>query len=184
LRVLASVPIVALVAAATYYGHAKSFAAGFIFLFPVMFIAFRWGILEGRCSAQSSAGRGAVAMALCFDLSARQGLGLCQSGNGETLPSGESAKDADQTRCEGRQVRRGLGWHTFSHTYRFWLDETGAPMKVQQERMRHASIQTTMNVYGHVMAETKRRANSRVVGLVFGPNLQESAVSTATATVQ
>jgi len=41
-----------------------------------------------------------------------------------------------------------IGWHTFRHTYRSWLDETGAPMKVQQELMRHASIQTTMNVYG------------------------------------
>jgi len=42
----------------------------------------------------------------------------------------------------------GIGWHTFRHTYRSWLDETGAPKKVQQELMRHASIQTTMNVYG------------------------------------
>jgi integrase len=33
-----------------------------------------------------------------------------------------------------------IGWHTFRHTYRSWLDETGAPMKVQQELMRHASI--------------------------------------------
>ena len=32
-----------------------------------------------------------------------------------------------------------IGWHTFPHTYRSWLDETGAPMKVQQELMRHAS---------------------------------------------
>jgi integrase len=31
-----------------------------------------------------------------------------------------------------------IGWRTFHHTYRSWLDETGAPMKVQQELMRHA----------------------------------------------
>jgi integrase len=36
---------------------------------------------------------------------------------------------------------------SFRHTYRSRLDETGAPMTVQQELMRHASIQTTMNVY-------------------------------------
>jgi hypothetical protein len=41
-------------------------------------------------------------------------------------------------------------------------------MKVQQERMRHASIHTTMNVYGRVMTETKRQANSRVVKIVLG----------------
>ena len=63
-----------------------------------------------------------------------------------------------------------IGWHTFRHTYRSWLDETGAPMKVQQELMRHASIQTTMNVYGRAMTETKRLANSQVVRLVFGLN--------------
>ena len=40
-------------------------------------------------------------------------------------------------------------------------------MKVQQELMRHASIQTTMNVYGRAMTDTKRKANSQVVGLVF-----------------
>ena len=75
-----------------------------------------------------------------------------------------------------------IGWHTFRHTYRSWLDETGAPMKVQQELMRHASIQTTMNVYGRAMAETKRRANSQVVGLVFGPNSQESEAVDSAAT--
>jgi integrase len=76
----------------------------------------------------------------------------------------------------------GIGWHTFRHNYRSWLDETGAPMKVQQELMRHASIQTTMNVYGRAMAETKRRANSQVVGLVFGPNSQESEAVDSAAT--
>jgi integrase len=77
-----------------------------------------------------------------------------------------------------------MGWHTFRHSYRSWLDETGAPMKVQQELMRHASIQTTMNVYGRAMTETKRRANSQVVGLVFGPNSQDLPADAATATLQ
>ncbi len=65
----------------------------------------------------------------------------------------------------------GIGWHTFRHTYRSWLDETGAPMKVQQELMRHASIRTTMNFYGRAMTDSKRKANSQVVGLVFGETL-------------
>ena len=62
-----------------------------------------------------------------------------------------------------------IGWHTFRHTYRSWLDETGAPMKVQQELMRHASIQTTMNVYGQAMASSKREANGKVVEMVLKP---------------
>jgi integrase len=60
-------------------------------------------------------------------------------------------------------------WHTFRHTYRSWLDETGAPLKVQQELMRHASIQTTMNVYGQAMSSSKREANGKVVEMVLKP---------------
>jgi len=41
-------------------------------------------------------------------------------------------------------------------------------MKVQQELMRHASIQMTMNVYGRAMTDSKRKANSRVVELILG----------------
>ena len=42
-------------------------------------------------------------------------------------------------------------------------------MKVQQELMRHASIQTTMNVYGQAMSSSKREANSKVVEMVLKP---------------
>ena len=49
------------------------------------------------------------------------------------------------------------------------MDETGAPMKVQQELMRHASIQTTMNVYGQAMSNSKREANSKIVEMVLRP---------------
>ena len=61
----------------------------------------------------------------------------------------------------------GIGWHTFRHSYRSWLDDTGAPLTVQKELMRHASIQTTMNVYGKAMADSKRQAHSKVVEMVL-----------------
>ena len=38
--------------------------------------------------------------------------------------------------AEAAGLGTGIGWHTFRHTYRTLLDETGAPMKVQQELMR------------------------------------------------
>jgi len=60
-----------------------------------------------------------------------------------------------------------IGWHSFRHTFRTLLDETGAPMKVQQELMRHADIRTTMNVYGKAMDESKRAAHGKVVRLVL-----------------
>ena len=57
-----------------------------------------------------------------------------------------------------------LGSHTFRHTYRAWLDDTGAPMSVQQQLMRHASIQTTMNLYGQAMPDTKRQGTRSAAG--------------------
>jgi integrase len=35
--------------------------------------------------------------------------------------------------CGGQIGIAGLGWHTFRHTYRSLLDETGAPVGVQQK---------------------------------------------------
>lgn len=69
-------------------------------------------------------------------------------------------------------------------TYRSWLDETGAPTKVQQELMRHASIQATMNVYGPAMTDSKRKANSQVVGLVFGEQFKGAKEALSTKVLQ
>ena len=40
-------------------------------------------------------------------------------------------------------------------------------MTVQKELMRHASIQTTMNVYGKAMTDSKGQAHSKVVEMVL-----------------
>jgi integrase len=75
----------------------------------------------------------------------------------------------------------GLGWHTFRHTYRSLLDETGAPIGVQQKLMRHANVATTMNVYGRASLRAKQQANSKVVQMVMSKEKplpgQESAAS-------
>ena len=61
----------------------------------------------------------------------------------------------------------GLGWHAFRHTYRSLLDETGAPIGVQQKLMRHSNVSTTMNVYGNSTLRAKQQANSKVVEMVI-----------------
>jgi integrase len=63
---------------------------------------------------------------------------------------------------------QGIGWHTFRHTYRAWLDATGAPVGVQQKLMRHAHVSTTMNDYGNALMDSKRAANSNVVRMALG----------------
>jgi len=39
-----------------------------------------------------------------------------------------------------------IGWHTFRHSYSSLLRRVGADIKVQQELLRHSTIQSTMNV--------------------------------------
>jgi integrase len=68
------------------------------------------------------------------------------------------------------KIQGRIGWHTFRHSYRVWLDETGAPLGVQQKLMRHANISTTMNVYGGAFMESKRKANTSVVQRVLLPD--------------
>jgi len=60
-----------------------------------------------------------------------------------------------------------IGWHAFRHAFRSLLDETGAPLKVQQELMRHADTQTRMNIYGRAMEKSKHEAHGKVVRLVL-----------------
>jgi RNA polymerase sigma-70 factor (ECF subfamily) len=67
---------------------------------------------------------------------------------------------------------RGVGWHSFRHTYRTLIDDIGTPLGVQQRLMRHADIKTTMNTYGSAFEKTKRRANSRVADLVLPPAIK------------
>lgn len=62
-----------------------------------------------------------------------------------------------------------IGWHTFRHSYRAWLKRTDAPIEVQQELMRHANIQTTLDTYGKEteVSDQHREAHSRVVKMIL-----------------
>ena len=60
-----------------------------------------------------------------------------------------------------------FGTHTFTHTYRSWLDAVGTTVAVQQKRMRHTAIRTTMNIYGDVVTDEMTTARARVAQLAF-----------------
>ena len=81
-------------------------------------------------------------------------------------PNGKRLLIHDE-RWEAAGKYAGVGWHTFRHTYRSWLDDSGAPMGVQQKLMRHAQISTTMNVYGNALMTAKREANTAVVNRIL-----------------
>jgi integrase len=65
-----------------------------------------------------------------------------------------------------------IGWHSLRHSYRTWLDETGAPVSVQKELMRHSTIAMTMDGYGRGVSSANREANSRVVGALLSEGQQ------------
>jgi integrase len=60
-----------------------------------------------------------------------------------------------------------VGWHTFRHSYSTMLRAAGADFKVQQELLRHSTIQSTMNIYTQAVSEQKRAANSMVVEVLL-----------------
>jgi integrase len=60
-----------------------------------------------------------------------------------------------------------LSTHTMRHSYRSWLDAVGTPIAVQQKLMRHASITTTLNIYGDVVTDEMAQAHSKVVQLAL-----------------
>ena len=76
--------------------------------------------------------------------------------------SGSLRKKILNTAALRAKIPGQIGWHTLRHSYRAWLDETGAPLGVQQKLMRHANISTTMNVYGGAFMKAKRKANTSV----------------------
>jgi site-specific recombinase XerC len=57
-----------------------------------------------------------------------------------------------------------MAWHTYATV----LEQAGARMKVAQELLRHADIQTTMNVYTGAMERDKTEAANRVAHAVLG----------------
>jgi integrase len=107
-----------------------------------------------------------------FILELKKWQALClESEGGWPFPSAVTGRPyhADSIRADhliptGLQLGLGrIGFHTFRHTYRAWLDETGAPVGVQQKLMRHAHISTTMDHYGNASTLAKRKANRPLV---------------------
>ena len=67
-------------------------------------------------------------------------------------------------------IRAGIGkigWHTFRHTYSTLLHALGTKPAVQKELLRHADIQTTLNIYTQAISDEKRQAVSKVVDVLW-----------------
>lgn len=69
----------------------------------------------------------------------------------------------------------GVGFHTFRHSYKTWLDSLSTPMGVMKDLMRHSNISVTMNVYGNTLAPEKRTYNDKLVQLFLGADANNPA---------
>jgi integrase len=78
-------------------------------------------------------------------------------------------------------MRAGLGrigWHTFRHSYSTLLRAAHVDLKVQQELLRHSTIQSTVNIYTRAVPKEKRAANRLVVGsLLRAQNRKSGSVT-------
>jgi integrase len=110
--------------------------------------------------------------------SRKTGLVFCSPVTGSCYYSGIIQRQILKPRGEEVGIL-SLGWHTFRHTYRSLLDETGAPIGVQQKLMRHSNVATTMNIYGNATRKAKHEANSRVVQMVMANEKPQTKGSAA-----
>jgi integrase len=60
-----------------------------------------------------------------------------------------------------------FGWHTFRHTYSTLLHVLGTASAVQKELLRHANVQTTLNVYTQAVTTEKRKAASKIADVLW-----------------
>ncbi len=62
---------------------------------------------------------------------------------------------------------KGLGWHTLRHSYKSWMAAAKIVPAHMKDLMRHANIETTMDVYGMTLTPELRAANEVVSDKLF-----------------
>ena len=135
------------------------------------------GVVD-HCKTESSEGELPLDESFAAELSEWKKR-CAPSGEGWLFPSPRTGRPYEHGSLQQKVLRpvgdklgiAGLGFHTFRHTYRSWLDASGAPVGVQQKLMRHAQVSTTMDIYGSALMQAKREANSAAVKMLLQPKL-------------
>jgi integrase len=90
--------------------------------------------------------------------------------------NGEARRPSTVTRafarlCDGVKIE-GVHFHCLRHTHATELLRAGVPVKVVSERLGHASVSTTLNIYAHVlpdMQDDAAKATDVILGRVMRP---------------
>jgi len=72
---------------------------------------------------------------------------------------------------------RRVKFHTLRHTAASLLIAQNASAKYVQRQLRHASVRTTFDLYGHLFPEAHSEATQRLDEQLFGPELAESRLT-------
>ena len=95
------------------------------------------------------------------------GLIFCQP-NGMPFDPDNLVKRVFRPALVAAGIRSSLRFHDLRHTCAALLIAQGESPKYIQRQMRHASITTTLNVYGHLMPEVHHEAGERMDNVLFG----------------
>ena len=85
----------------------------------------------------------------------------------------------DWVRALRRSKLQRIRFHDLRHTYASLLIAQGAHPKYIQVQLGHASIQTTLDRYGHLMPEMHEAEARKLDRLVFGENAQNGVTRVA-----
>jgi integrase len=84
-------------------------------------------------------------------------------------------------RCSAPTLRRAklpkMRFHDLRHTYASLLIAQGAHPKLISEQLGHASVQITLDRYGHLMDQSYGDASSQLGAALFGESAGVAATS-------
>ena len=69
-----------------------------------------------------------------------------------------------------KHLRNLISWHTFRHTHATLLSDLGEPLKLAQAQLGHADLDTTLQIYTHLIPDSQRSAVGRLERVLF-PNV-------------
>jgi integrase len=145
--------------------------------FENLTVKIQRSVVEGQVyptKTEASQGTLPLAPELAVTLMAHQAR-ASRKADSDFVFAGEAGKPrwkdcilADYLKPAAARAKIGvIGWHTFRHSYSTLLHALGAAPAVQKELLRHANIQTTMNIYTQAISADKREAATKVAGALW-----------------
>ncbi len=158
-------------------------------------LALRWGDLDlerrilyirrtyypghGFTEPKSANGRRAIKISPELAAILREHKEATGGGGGDLIFDNGTGNPIDATNMLAREFRpaleraglRQVRFHDLRHTYAALQTASGENFKFIQQQMGHASITTTMDLYGHLLPEASEGAGERLDALVFSSNV-------------